>query len=102
MLATRPLIWVTKDSFEYKLFIDRLTSNIIIQSNRFVCLECWAFIYENEKQFHTEHESYIRPHAYYKDEATFLELAQRNKKVDGNQVAIFNNRCIFNNDPFQY
>ena len=55
----RPLIWVERGSLEYQLFVQRLEENLQEKIKRSVCVACWAFIAQPEKQSHPEHRDYI-------------------------------------------
>lgn len=71
----RPLIWVEKGSLEYQLFLQRLDDNLDEKTRRLVCIPCWSFISQPERQYHLEHKDYILAPHFIKDEFAFLQTA---------------------------
>jgi hypothetical protein len=48
------------------------------------CLLCWAFINNQQKKRHVEHEPYIVSPSFFKNEESFIKLARENGKLSGN------------------
>ena len=46
-----------------------------------VCLLCWGFITFYQKRRHQEHSHYTVTPMYFKDEKSFLDLAQKHGKI---------------------
>jgi hypothetical protein len=96
MFAPQPPIWVEKGSLEYSLFIQRMLDSPDERSLKQVCVLCWAFINDREERVaHPEHKDFIIGNPSIKDEAAFLQLAEKYGKIDGNRVAIINNKAVF-------
>ena len=98
----RQLKWVHRTSLDYTDFIESLKEMAVIDSGsvkqlrRSVCIKCWGFLTQFERDHHLEHERFVLPPGTIDSEETFLSLAGiHGKSKDGDVVALLNTRCVF-------
>eukprot|EP00347_Sterkiella_histriomuscorum_P001639 403371250 len=90
---------VTLDSPEFRAFIKKIEVNNNESKHKLsACLLCWGFITFYQKRRHQEHSHYTVTPSYFRDEKTFLGLAQKHSKYleqpdGGVLVGIFAEQC---------
>eukprot|EP00347_Sterkiella_histriomuscorum_P006485 403352587 len=89
---------VTLDSPEFRAFLKKIQSNNESKHKLSACLLCWGFITFYQKRTHQNHSHYIVTPAYFRDEKTFLSLAQKHSKYieqpdGGVLVGVFAEQC---------
>ena len=72
---------VERTSPQYRAFITKLENNYKSSNQKqAACLQCWAFISAFQRKKHPEHEAYIVTASFFKNEESFMRLANDHGK----------------------